>query len=910
MKLEWLVSSILLTCSMVTLGTNPTRSEEISTKEFQKQTPDSTTTSSSQQGSLSSRVQSVKSTAEIWQIPKIQRPIPNAQILVQTPTPTIPAQKIVQVTAVKANPTNKGVEVILQTSLGEQLQITNRSAVNSFIVDIPNAQLRLPSGEAFTFRSDKPIAGITGITVINFDANTIRVTVTGEAGVPTVELFDSPNEGLIFSVASAAASSQPSAQPQTQPNQSTSETQPTQPSASSDEPIELVVTGEQDGYRVGDSSTPTKTDTPLRDIPQSIQVIPRQLIKEQRITRISDALRNVSGIQEPASTTRNVFDVPIIRGFTPNSDAILRNGLRERTSSRIPSETANLERIEVLKGPASVLYGQGSLGGTVNLVTKQPLSSPYYSVEASVGSFDFYRSSLDLSGPLTSDKTLLYRLNAAVETSGSFVDFLERQRYFVSPVLTWQIDRNTKISFESEYLATQQPDDSGLPARGTVLSNPNGKIPRNRNIGEPFDVSESGNNRNVLRVGYNFEHRFNEDWQVRNAFQASLSNYPNNRIYILPTSLSDDGRLLSRTVRTFPAGGYDNTYSLDNYVVGKFKTGSIQHQIVAGFDLFREAAGGQQINRSIAPLDLFNPVYTQTLGGIIGDPSDDETTSDSLGFYLQDQIALFNNLKLLLGGRFDIVNQTFKDFIDSSNNDFQQNEAFSPRVGIVYQPIPAISLYASYSRSFQQVIGTTFDNSLFQPEKGTQYEVGIKTDLSDKVSATLAFYDLTRSNVLTNDPDNPGESIQTGEQKSQGIELNIGGEILPGLSIIGGYAYTDASVIKDTNPQLVDNILNNVPKHAFTLWTTYKIAQGDLQGLGFGLGLYYVGDRQGDLANTFELPSYLRTDAAVFYERNKFRVALNIRNLFDIDYYASAQRDLAVYLGEPLTLQGTVSWEF
>ena len=319
MKLEWLVYSILLTCSMVILGTNPTRSEEISIKEFQKRTPaNNTTTSYSQQGSLSSKVQSVKSTAEIRQVNKIERPISNAQILVQTPTPTTPAQKIVQVTGVKANPTDKGVEVILQTSLGEQLQITNRSAVNSFIVDIPNAQLRLPSGEAFTFCSDKPIAGITGITVTNFDANTIRVTVTGEAGVPTVELFDSPNEGLIFSVASAAASSQPSAQSQTQPtpqpNQPANQTPPTQPS---DEPIELVVTGEQDGYRVGDSSTPTKTDTPLRDIPQSIQVIPRQLIEEQRITRVSDALRNVSGIQESASTTRNVFDVPIYPRLYP-----------------------------------------------------------------------------------------------------------------------------------------------------------------------------------------------------------------------------------------------------------------------------------------------------------------------------------------------------------------------------------------------------------------------------------------------------------------------------------------------------------------------------------------------------------------------------------------------------------------
>ncbi|MHC5824400.1 MAG: TonB-dependent siderophore receptor, partial [Nostoc sp.] len=422
-------------------------------------------------------------------------------------------------------------------------------------------------------------------------------------------------------------------------------------------------------------------------------------------------------------------------------------------------------RIEVLKGPASVLYGQGSLGGTVNLVTKQPLSSPYYSVEASVGSFDFYRSSLDLSGPLTSDKKLLYRLNAAAETSASFVDFFERQRYFVSPVLTWQIDQNTKISFESEYLATQQPDDSGLPAIGTVLSNPNGQIPRNRNIGEPFDVSTSGDNRNVLRVGYNLEHRFSEDWQVRNAFQASLSNYPNDRIYILPTSLSDDSRLLSRTVRTFPAGGYDNTYSLDNYVVGKFKTGSIQHQIVAGFSLSREAAGGPEIDRSIAPIDLFHPVYTQTLGAIIGDPSNDKTTSDSLGFYLQDQVTLANNLKLLVGGRYDLVENEFANRIASTAS-VQSDSAFSPRVGIVYQPIAPVSLYASYSRSFEQVTGADKNDSLFQPQLGTQYEVGVKTDLFDnKLSATLALYELTLTNILTTDPTDPDYSVQTGEQR-------------------------------------------------------------------------------------------------------------------------------------------------
>ncbi|MEH2450431.1 AMIN domain-containing protein [Nostoc sp.] len=234
------------------------------------------------------------------------------QQLVQSPAPqTIPVPEIVQVTAVKANPTDKGVEVILQTNKGQQLQLVNRSNGNNFIVDIPNTQLRLPSGEAFTFRSDKPITSVTQITVTNFDANTIRVTVTGEALVPQVELYDSTNEGIIFSVASTAPRAQ-QAQPQTQ--QPPSQTQPTQPSASGDEPIELVVTGDLDGYTASNATTATRTDTPLRDIPQSIQVIPQQVIKDQQAFRLTDALRNVSGVQSGSSFggTRDLFSV---RGF-------------------------------------------------------------------------------------------------------------------------------------------------------------------------------------------------------------------------------------------------------------------------------------------------------------------------------------------------------------------------------------------------------------------------------------------------------------------------------------------------------------------------------------------------------------------------------------------------------------------
>ncbi|MHC5772174.1 MAG: TonB-dependent receptor plug domain-containing protein, partial [Nostoc sp.] len=279
------------------------------------------------------------------------------------------ATEVLQVTAVKANPTGKGVEIILQTDQGQQLQITNRSADNSFIADIPNAQLRLSSGDAFTFRSQKPIEGITEITVTNFDANTIRVTVVGEAGVPVVELFDSPDEGLIFSVASTIAST-PLQQPQ--PSQPESETQPEQPSTQGDEPIELVVMGEQDGYRVPNASTATRTDTPLRDIPQSIQVIPRQVLEDQGATSafgLRDALRNVSGVQPAFTGGNTVTGRSIIRGFVQSST--FQDGFR--SGDELLRDSANIERIEVLKGPASVLYGDVQPGGIINITTKQPL---------------------------------------------------------------------------------------------------------------------------------------------------------------------------------------------------------------------------------------------------------------------------------------------------------------------------------------------------------------------------------------------------------------------------------------------------------------------------------------------------------------------------------------------------------
>lgn len=365
----------------------------------------------------------------------------------------------------------------------------------------------------------------------------------------------------------------------------------------------------------------------------------------------------------------------------------------------------------------------------------------------------------------------------------------------------------------------------------------------------------------------------------------------------------------------------DYKYRFDNYfgqidLLGKFKTGAISHQLLVGFDFNRLLAPTTIFqNPNIPDVDILNPNYDFS-------PTETEPlfkadgTTQSYGIYLQDQIALSNNFKLLIGGRYDWVSYENKiaDFGvfagDPPNDPIQNNGAFSPRIGLVYQPSDTVSLYASYSRSFRQSTGFNPDGRAFEPTRGTQYEVGIKADFLDKkLSATLAAYHLTKTNVLTPDPDDPAFSVQTGEVRSQGVELDIAGEILPGWKVVGSYAYTDAEVTKD-NSIPVGNRLVNIPENQFSLWTTYEFQKGPIKGFGVGLGVFYVGERQGEEANSFQVGDYFRTDAALYYRRGGFRAAINVRNLFDVDYVSVPFRQSAVQRGAPFTITGSISWEF
>lgn len=786
---------------------------------------------------------------------------------------------VVPVTGVQVNPTAKGVEVILQTLQGEQLQVTNRNAGNNFIADIPNAQLRLPSGEAFTFRSEKPVTGITEITVANFDANTIRVTVTGAAGIPVVELFDS-DEGLVFGFTPVVSSAQ------TPPSD--------QPSNQGDELIELIVTGQQDGYRIPEASTATRTDTPLRDIPGSIQVIPRQLLEDQNTIRIQDALQNVSGVNRQGNYGGTDAGGYTIRGFAQEGN--FRNGLADNDFYS-SVDTANIERIEVLKGPASVLFGQVEPGGIVNVVTKQPLSTPYYSADFSVGNYAFYRPSFDLSGPLTDDGSLLYRLNVAYQNAGSFRDFNFTERLFVAPVITWNISDRTSLTFDLEYQNNNYLFDRGLPAIGDRPA----PVPISRLVGLPESIYDDS----TFRAGYRFQHQFSDDWELRNAF--SFVSGRSGGTYAIGGS-----ELIDEQFSPISVGRDDflrEIYTLQTELVGRFNTGSILHQPLLGVELRRNVWNYTSFDvTEPLLLDIFNPNYDVAFPDIPDEETFSYTTRrDTLGIYLQDQITFADNLKLLIGGRFDAFHR--RD--DFGTPEEESLTSFSPRVGIVYQPIEPISLYASYTRSFQpdRFLGRSVTNTPFEPTIGRQYEIGIKADISEQLSATLAAFEITKTNVLTTDPINPDFSIQVGAQRSRGIELDISGEILPGWNIITSYAYINAITSED-NTIPVGNRLINVPEHAASLWTTYEIQSGDLQGLGFGLGLYYVGDRNADLENTAILPSYFRTDSAIYYKRENWKLAFNFQNIFNETYYETSQTRNIIYPGAPFTVIGSFSIEF
>jgi iron complex outermembrane receptor protein len=783
---------------------------------------------------------------------------------------TTVAQVQTQITGVRIDTTD-GVAVVLETTAA--LSLTTSTVDNTLIAEIPNAILTLPE----EFQAVNPVEGIALVRVTNLPGNRVRVAITGTDAPPTVEQQVTV-EGLVLAVT---------------------------PLTDADE-IQIVVTGELEsqGYSVPNATTATRTNTELRDIPQSIQVLPQQVLEDQQVNRLSEALRNVSGVSVGDSFGDSLNRINI-RGF--QSDVLLENGFRRGSfSSRGTSDIELIERVEVLKGPASVLYGNLEPGGVVNVVTRQPQADPAYTIGTVVGSFGLVRPSIDFTGPLDANQRFLYRFTALYEAEDGFRDYEQDvNRFVLAPSLTWDLNDRTALTFNFSYEDAERPFDRGLPAIGNRVAD----VPRDRLFQDPSAIIET----EELSASYRLTHNFNDNWQLRNEFRyLSVDTFD---FRLDSWTIEDDGTLDRRWRSN---DDYYEFYSLQTNVVGEFATGSVEHTLLAGIDFNRSTAQGGQ-RRLPGDPSFFINIFTQESDPISRPNLDDLTLvvrsdtsrENNVGLYLQDQITLSESLKILAGGRFDVYDLQSLDSL--SNTEAEDTvQRFTPRLGVVYQPSREVSLYGSYSQAFTpNIFGRTADGSFLDPELSEQFEIGVRGEFADgRLVTNLAAYNLIKRNVEGPDPLNPDFAIAVGKIRSRGIELDITGEILPGWNAIASYAYTDAEITED-NYYPAGNRPNNVPRNSASVWTTYEFQNGNLQGLGFGLGLFFVGERSGDFDNTYELPSYVRTDAALYYRRDNWRAALNFQNLFDVNYIRNSEgfRE-ANAPGAPFTVIGSLSITF
>jgi iron complex outermembrane receptor protein len=657
-------------------------------------------------------------------------------------------------------------------------------------------------------------------------------------------------------------------------------------------------------YNRPTASTATKTDTPLIETPYSLRVVPQQIIEDQQGVRLEKALQNVSGVtREPAGNlTVESFN---IRGF--QSFYTYRDGLRMGLFS--PREMANVERVEVLKGPGSILYGRADPGGVVNIVTKQPLANPYYSLQQQFGSYDFYRTAIDATGPISSDKSLRYRLNLSYEDANSFKEFNKNENIFIAPVVTWDITPQTRLGLELEFANIRSPIDIGIPPL-------NGKpvvLPRERNLGESW---AKRNNEQIL-VGLNWSHDFNDNWTIKQRFNTQLVQ--EDEVYLGRNGLNPDG-----TDSRYYGQQTDkmDTYFTNVDLTGKFNTWGASHTLLLGGDYYGQnevASYADHLDEFL--IDIYNPQHLAVPPSLQdGDRGQYGSLTEWYGVYLQDQIKLPFNLHALGGLRYD--NATICDNFSPFSS--YVDDRVSPRGGLLWRPIPELSFYGSYTENFGATNAFDQDNKPLPPQTAQQWEFGVKTELFDeRLTGTLTYFDLTKQNMPTIDRTNPNRSIAIGEVASHGVDVDLAGKILPGWQITGAYAYTPfVEVTKDYAQDDGGNITAgktgkrnpNVAEHNGNIWTTYEFQNGDLQGFTVGAGASAIGNRKGDFTNTYSMPGYAIANLMAGYKikmaGSQINLQLNVDNLLDKTYYSGSNGGQVIHYGVPRTFMGLIKVEY
>jgi iron complex outermembrane recepter protein len=653
------------------------------------------------------------------------------------------------------------------------------------------------------------------------------------------------------------------------------------------------------GYRATRSATATRTDTPLRDTPQAVQVVPRDVLVDQQDIRLSDALQNVSSVQ-PGGTIQGRSDSFIIRGFRTQTyaiDGVLMN--QANTFPVVTRDLADVERIEVLKGPASVLYGRGDPGGLINIVTRQPTLAPSGDISLQAGSFGFRRVQGSVSSAIAGVDGLAARLSFAGQSDPTFRNFYGRDnaRTFVAPAFAWNPGPDTRVTFLGEFTRVDNQYDEGLVAR-------NGRVPLDdiaRYYGEPFSRYNANANFGLLKV----EHDLNANITLREVLNAQWGGF--DFLATRATGLNTAKTLVNRR----ETAGYSTFAAVDSQteMVAKFDVLGFRHTVLAGVEYtngYRHSYTTQSTN--YPSVSFQNPIPGAALVGLQLQ-SDLKQKNELNGLYVQDQIDLGLGLQLLVGVRYDTGTQFYfnRTLQTRTIPPEQQLSGTSPRVGLLYRPVEPLTLYASYTTSFKPQTANILNVTNPPPETGDQYEIGSRLDLTPDLTLSAAAFQITRNNVAASDPVNSGFSVITGQQRSEGVEADLAGQILPGWKVIGGISVLDARITRDTT-YAVGNRLVGAPAFSGSIWSTYQIQEGFLLGWNVGAGITYVGRRAGDLNNSFSVGGYARLDAAVFYDFNEHaRFSINARNLTDRRYIEQPFDPFNNLPGAPFSVLATIT---
>jgi iron complex outermembrane receptor protein len=665
------------------------------------------------------------------------------------------------------------------------------------------------------------------------------------------------------------------------------------------------IEGQRQPYRTLSATGAMKTDTPIRDMAQSVRVLSADLLADAGVTKLADALDLSSGVAKQ-SNLGGLWDSYAMRGFTGDasygSDYMV-NGFNYSRGYNGVRDQANTQSVEVLKGPASALYGRGEPGGTVNMTTKKPLFLPQYVLELGGGSYNAKRATADLTGPLTD--TIAYRLNVAAEGADSFRDHVSSERYLLSPSFLWMVGEDTTISYELEVSRQLATFDRGVVAVNGKL----GLVPRSAFYGEPGDgrhKTETTGNQIFI------QHYFNDDWSIQTGLsyrESSLKGVSTEARFLQP-----DNRTLvnQRRNRDYEATDVSGRFE----VLGKLRGAGLVHNVLFGVDGYKFTDDRDSWRVANAgTIDIYNPVY----GGIAPEMTRSIWTHEeqnSKAIYGQDQIDIGKQWKALVGFRYDSYDQTVLNRRGNATIE-QSLSKTTPRVGLVYQPDKVWSVYATASRSFKPNNGTTSSFQAFPAETGKSVEGGAKFNSPDgKITGTLAVYKISKNNVLTPDPADPNNFyVAAGLVESKGVELDVSGEIAAGLRLSSSYAFTNAKVTEDNNAFLVGRQLTNVPKHSANVMLVQAFTLGG-NASTLGVGVNYVSAREGAVApivpaDDFKLPAYTTVKLIASYNVAKnWRLSADIDNLFDKEFYTSSYSQAWVYPGNGRKFNMTVQYKF